>query len=234
MPILPCPVTPYYGGGQVPNPANVIGTSGAPPSTLTPDKLGTMAVDNTAGNIYGLASKSGNVNTWVLLGGSTGAVASVLGTVNQITATTVGNVVTLSLPAAITTPGSLTTTTTLAAGTSLSAGTTITAGTGITATTGNITATNGNLVLSTAGNKVSIATGSNATVGTSGAMTAGAVVVANSSVTAASKIFAYPAALGTVTAPQAYYISAISAGVNFTITSQDGTDTSTWNYWIIN
>lgn len=65
-------------------------------------------------------------------------------------------------------------------------------------------------------------------------MTAGTVTVANTSVTASSKIFAYPAALGTVTVPLAYYISAISAGTSFTITSQDATDTSTWNYWIIN
>jgi len=81
--------------------------------------------------------------------------------------------------------------------------------------------------------KITIPTGANASLGTSAAMTAGAVTVANTSVTAASKIFCYPAVLGTVTAPQAYRISAIVAGTSFTITSADATDTSTWNYMII-
>lgn len=110
----------------------------------------------------------------------------------------------------------------------------LTATTTLTASLGAITATNGNLVLGTAGNKISIATGANATVGTSGAMTAGAVTVANTSVTANSLIFAYPAALGTVTVPQAYYISTITPATSFVITSQDATDTSTWHYLIIN
>ena len=70
MPTLPTPITPYYGGGQVQNPANVIATVGAPSTKLTEDKVGTLAVDNAAANIYGLASKSGGVDTWFLLGGS--------------------------------------------------------------------------------------------------------------------------------------------------------------------
>lgn len=82
--------------------------------------------------------------------------------------------------------------------------------------------------------KFNLSTGANSSTGVSGAMTAGAVTVANTSVTASSKILAYPAVLGTVTRPQGYYISAIVAGTSFTITSQDATDTSTWNYAIFN
>ena len=167
MPTISPKVTPYYGGGQVVNPANVKKTSGAPSSKLTDDLVGTLAVDNSAGNIYGLASKSGGVDTWVLLGGSSGAVSSVLGTANQITANTVGNVVTLSLPAAITAPGSLTTTTTL------------TGGTGITATTGNIAASSGNLSASgtvTGGTGVTATTGN--VVATAGAVNAGTSMTA--------------------------------------------------------
>jgi hypothetical protein len=110
----------------------------------------------------------------------------------------------------------------------------LTASTTLTATAGAITATNGNLVLGTAGNKLSIATGSNASIGTSGAMTSGAVTVSNTSVTANSIIFVQPAVLGTVTSPQAGYVSSKSAGTSFTITSAGATDTSTWNYLIIN
>jgi hypothetical protein len=142
---------------------------------------------------------------WSLFASGSGDVTSVLGTANQITVNTVAGVATVSLPSAITTPGSLTTTTTLASGTTLTVGT-----------------------------KLLVTTGANASIGTSGAMTAGAVTVANTSVTANSIIFAVPAVLGTVTVPSAYYISAKVAGTSFTITSSAPTDTSTWNYWIIN
>lgn len=153
---------------------------------------------------------------WVEFATNSGAITSIVGTTNQLTANTVAGVATISLPTTLVAPGSVTATTTL------------------TATLGNITATNGNLVLGTAGNKLVIATGSNASVGTSAAMTSGTVTVANTSVTANSQIFVQPAVLGTVTSPQAGYVSAKSAGVSFTITSAGGTDTSTWNYWIIN
>lgn len=182
-PTLSPQTTPFYGGGQVLNPANVKQATSAPPSTLTQDAIGTITVDYVAGNIYGLAKKSGGVDTWVLLGGSSGAIASVLGTANQITVNTVGNTATVSLPAAITAPGSLTTTTTLTGGTgitattgnivasagninatlgSMSAGTTVTAGTGITATTGNIAASSGNV---SASGTVTAGTGLIATTG---------------------------------------------------------------------
>jgi hypothetical protein len=82
--------------------------------------------------------------------------------------------------------------------------------------------------------KLNFVTGANTSTGVSGAMTAGSVTVANTSVTANSLIFCYPAALGTVTAPQAFFISAKVAGTSFTITSASATDTSTWNYMIIN
>lgn len=63
----------------------------------------------------------------------------------------------------------------------------LTAGTAITATLGNITATNGDIVLGTAGNKLSIATGANASVGTA-TLTGGTVTVATTAVKAATSI----------------------------------------------
>lgn len=136
---------------------------------------------------------------------------------------------------------------------SVSASTTVTAGTGITSTTGNIvatagavsagttvtatlgaiTATNGNLVLGTAGNKLEIATGANASVGTA-TLVAGTVTVATTAVTTNSKIFVTVGALGTVAAPQAMHVDAIVNGVSFDITSADVTDTSDVNWFIIN
>lgn len=214
MPSISPQVTPYYGGGQVVAPVDSFTTSGAPSSANINHALGTLAIDNAAGNIYGLASKSGGTASWVLLGGSSGAISAVNGTTNQITANTAGNTVTLSLPSAITAPGSLTATTTL------------------TATLGNITATNGNLSLATAGNKIVIATGSNASVGTSSAMsgTPGVVTVATTACSATAKIFYSRATTGGT--PGNVSITA-QDGTGFTLTST-GNETSTFNWWIIN
>jgi hypothetical protein len=108
----------------------------------------------------------------------------------------------------------------------------LTAATTITATLGNITATNGNLAMGTAGNKIIVPTGSNASAGTSGVMsgTPGAVTVATTACSATAKVF---------------YARATAGGTlgNVSITAQDGTgftltstgnETSTFNWWIIN
>lgn len=141
---------------------------------------------------------------------------SVTGTANQITANTVSTVATLSIPTTFIAPGSIASTTSL------------------TATLGNITATNGNLTLGTAGNKINVTTGANASAGTTGALTAGAIVVSTTAVTANSLVFFTTNALGTVTVPQSYRVSARTPGTSFTIQSQDATDTSTVNWWLIN
>ncbi len=104
----------------------------------------------------------------------------------------------------------------------------------ITATSGNITATNGNLVLGTAGNKISIATGTNASIGLSTAMTAGAITISTTAITASSRVFLTAAVAGgtqgTLRADPADYV----AGTSFVIRSSSGTDTSTVSWWIIN
>lgn len=77
---------------------------------------------NSASNIEyvltSIASSNGALSaTWTT--GAGGTITSILGTANQITASTTADVTTLSLPSSITTPGSLSTTTTLTAGTGL-------------------------------------------------------------------------------------------------------------------
>ncbi len=108
----------------------------------------------------------------------------------------------------------------------------IQSGTSLTATLGNITATNGNLILGTAGNKIVIATGANASVGTSAAMsgTPGAVTVATTACSATAKIFYCRATTGGT--PGQVSITA-QDGTGFTLTST-GNETSTFNWWIIN
>lgn len=212
MPTISPQVTPYYGGGQVVNPANVLQAQAAPSSVFTEDKLGTILVDYVNGNIYGLAKKDNGQDTWVLMGGAAGAISAVNGTANQITANTAGNIVTLSIPATFIAPGSIASTSTITAATgltvtaggatvsagnivatlgninatagSMSAGTSITAGTTLTATLGNITATNGNLVLTAAGNKM-VRT-SVATNATAGANSIGSATLVGGTVTIAT------------------------------------------------
>lgn len=155
-------VVPFYSGGQVPNPANVIQRAGAPSSAGTDNPLGTLYINTSTDVIYALVDKTSGVATWAILGGATGAVATITGdsggaispsagnitlagTANQVTTAGSGSTITLSLPSAITAPGSITATT------SVASTTTMTAGTGLTATTGNITATTGNLVTSASG-----------------------------------------------------------------------------------
>lgn len=117
----------------------------------------------------------------------------------------------------------------------LSTTTILTAGTGITATTGNITATNGDLVLGTTGNKIQIpaATAASDSVGTATLNGSGTVVVSTTAVTTNSLIFVTintPTAPGILSVPSASIVD----GVSFVINSDSGTDASTVNYWIIN
>jgi hypothetical protein len=101
--------SPFYGGGQVPNPCNV-SFSTAAPSNNAALKPGMMNVDTTNGNVY----VSTGVGVWAELGGLSGPIdsltpdsggaqspnagtISVLGTANQIATTGTTNTVTFSL-----------------------------------------------------------------------------------------------------------------------------------------
>lgn len=108
----------------------------------------------------------------------------------------------------------------------------VTAATTVTATLGDITATDGDLVLATAGNRVKVATGANATAGLSAAMsgTPGAVTVATTACSATALVFYARATTGGT--PGEVSITA-QDGTGFTLTST-GNETSTFNWWIIN
>jgi hypothetical protein len=108
----------------------------------------------------------------------------------------------------------------------------LTAATTVTATLGAITATNGNLVMGTAGNKIIVPTGSNASAGTSGVMsgTPGAVTVATTASSTTALIFFSRKTTGGT--PGQVSITA-QDGTGFTLTST-GNETSTFNWWIIN
>lgn len=185
--------TPFYGGGQVANPANVIPTSGAPSTKLTHLNLGTLAVDNAAGTIYGLVSQSGGSALWAVMGGAasvvdtintlppTGGNITIAGTSNQIGVANAGSTVTLSLPSAITAPGSITATTTVVSTTTMTAGTGFTVTSGGAAITGTTTINNSGAGVTTIGTGGSGATNiGNATGNTAvtGSLTASTTLTA--------------------------------------------------------
>jgi len=80
--------------------------------------------------------------------------------------------------------------------------------------------------------RIYIEEGSNAQMGTA-QLTAGTVTVANTGVTANSRIFLTVQSLGTVASPKAVAVTAKTAGISFVITSSDVTDTSTVAWWIV-
>jgi hypothetical protein len=213
------------------------------------------------GNATNFYIYGGATTGWVNFASNGGDIISIVGTANQITASTTAGVATLSLPSVLIAPGSLEVTSgfTVDAGTTSITGTTnintsgsavssigtggtgathIGNATGNTQVTGSLTTstslatTNGNLSLGTAGNKIIIATGSNASVGTSGVM-AGTPgsVVVATTASSASAKIFFARA----TAGGTLGNVSISAqdGTGFTLLS-DGNETSTFNWWIIN
>jgi hypothetical protein len=216
-------------------------------ATLTGSTSG-GAISPTAGNITLTAGTgmtitgsgssitfdaSGAVGVTTLTGGSGGALSptagniNLLGTSNQITSAGTASTIVFSLPSSITAPGSLTTVSGLTGGTS------------VTCTSGNITATDGNFVLGTAGNKIqSTSVGSTTSAGANSfgtvALSSGTATVSTTAVTANSMIFLQAQAISGVGAPTSYAVTAKTAATSFVITSADPTDTSTIAWFIVN
>lgn len=88
----------------------------------------------------------------------------------------------------------------------------------------------GSLGLNTAGNKLNIATGSQASVGT-GTLATGTATILTTAVTANSII---QVQLTSCSSCGTLYIGTVTAGTSFVVNSTNGSDASTFNYWIIN
>jgi hypothetical protein len=199
-------VVSFYGGGQVDSPANVLVKKAAPPAAVpgspVSDPVGTIWINVLSGNAYQLVQNTTAAGgVWTLLGGAAGAVATInslaptagniiiAGTANQITATSAGSTVTLSVPVIFSAPG------------------TVVSGTGITATTGGVTATAGNIV-ATAGNISatvgSVSAGTTVTGGTGVVATTGNVSASAGAVNAATTM---TATLGNITATNGNFVA---------------------------
>lgn len=212
----------------------IIFLASAPTSSQINFPLGQVAIVQSTNAVYQLTSftvsNGAQSATWTGIGGGavelstlTGDTGTAIpsagnikiaGTSNEITTAASGSTVTLSVPSTFNAPGSVTAATTL------------------TATSGAITATNGNLVLGTAGNKLSITTGSNASIGQSVNMIGGTTTVSTTAVTANSLIFLTNGAPGGTIGTLS--VGTITAGTSFVINSSSSSDTSKVNWWIVN
>lgn len=115
MPTLAPPVTPYYGGGQVKNPADVIQSTSAPNTADTKHNIGTLYVNTSNRNSYILTSLSGGTAGWSLFSGSSGSllaldgdtgtavptagVITIAGTALEIETSAASSTVTIGIPA---------------------------------------------------------------------------------------------------------------------------------------
>ena len=179
---------------------------------------GTLAFTGTGSTLTG-AITPGSTLISTVTGGSGGALSpttgnlNILGTSNQITSTGSGSTLTLALASGLVAPSS------------------ITATTSITATLGAITATNGNLVLTAAGNKMmrtSVATTTTAGANSIGSVTlvGGTATVATTAVTANSLIQIWRQSIGSTGAAVLGHLAVgtISAGTSFVINALSLTD----------
>lgn len=184
--------------------------------------IGYLAVYNTT--VYASAGATNGQANWVTLGGAASNVNTIngltptagnidiVGTANRLTVSNLGSTVTLTLPNAV------------SGLTSLSANS-------LTAASGNITATNGNIVRGTAGNKdvySSVAATSAAGANSAGsvALTNGTVTVATTAVTASSLIRLTRQGIGTTGANilGTLTIGTITAGTSFVINAVTAAD----------
>ncbi len=238
----------YSTAGQTPNNPLPVSSPRSPTTSDliaadgAPYNVGRIWVNTTSGVVYlyagaGVWSTASASSIQTLTGGTGGAISpsagniNILGTANQIASTGSGSSITMSIPTAFTAPGSITATTSL------------------TATSGNISATNGNVVLGTAGNKIvstSVGTTTAAGANSFGSVTlvAGTATVATTAVTANSLVRLSRQSIGATGAAALGQLSVgtISAGVSFiinaaltaTATSLATTDVSIVNWEIVN
>ena len=83
-----------------------------------------------------------------------------------------------------------------------------------------------------------LTTGLHVTAGTntktgSGTLTAGTVNIANTSITANSKVFLQDTSSGALTNIGSLVVSSKTAGTGFTVKSTNVLDTSTFDYWVL-
>ena len=91
----------------------------------------------------------------------------------------------------------------------------------------------GLLSFTPAGAGLAIAEGANARMGVSAAMVGGTLLVANTSITATTRIFLVHLGTGVVANFGHLYVSARVAGASFTVTSSNGLDTDTFGYLLV-
>jgi hypothetical protein len=209
-----------------PSSSDVVGSNGAPYNLLQ------QWINTTNSNVYTYLG----AGVWILVESAAGDLLTLTdtanttvtptagniklsGTANQVTVTAGSSTLTFTLPSTLIAPGSIASTTTITSGTSL------------TATLGNITATNGNIVRGSAGNKdiySSVASTTAAGANSAGTVTlvGGTATISTTAVTANSQIRLYRQGIGSTGAAALGTLSrgTITPGVSFVINAVQAVD----------
>lgn len=175
------------------------------PTTLDTGNLPGQTWINQVGNTaYQLIKNSGGVATWI-------ESATLTPTLTTVTATTFQT-------ATVATRTTFSGSTVSATGTDANIGLTVTPkGNGdLTVTTGDVIASNGNIQATTIGTGLVLAEGANARIGTA-TLVGGTIAVANTSVTANTRVYICRTSAGAVPGALGSLIVTKNAGVGFTI-----------------
>ena len=184
---------------------------------------GTIWLSSTTNNFFGLSTNAGGVATWTILGSVSSVFTTIAATTGNITTvnSTTDNAATFSTTTA-TTKSTWTQSTITSTGSDAAIDFTIAPkGTGaFNVLTGDMIAANGNIVANTSGKGLKVKEGADARMGQA-TLAGAAKVVANSSVTANTRIFLSRASRNGSTAFGDLFVSAITPGVSFEITAAD-------------
>lgn len=172
------PTTPYYGGGQVANPANVIYGVISPPSNNAATQGGLVYIDTVLSAVY-ISSKPG---TWVAAASGAGTIDTLTGNTGGALNPTLGNINIIGAGALAIAGSGSTLTGTITPGTALIA--TLTGGSG-----GALSPTTGNFnILGTANQLTSTGSGSTITFSIPATFTAPGSVASTTTLTAGSSL----------------------------------------------
>lgn len=208
-------LTPSQGAALVP-PASTTVAGIVRLATLAETVTGTSAV---------IATTPAGITARLAAPGPIGGTTPAAGTFTTVVATTTisaGTTITAGTGIVATTGNIVASAGAVSASSTVTAGTSMTAGTTITATAGAITATNGNLVFGTAGNKIlGLAAANTATAGAHSRGTttliSGTITISTTAVTSNSLIKIWRQDIGASTAMGFLTVGTIVAGVSFDV-----------------
>lgn len=219
--ILPNKNPLSYLGVRPETPADTILATAAPTINDREYQIGTRWLDQSTGSLYYLSSITSGSAIWLILSGPNGALVQLDGDTGS----------------AVPTDGAIS----IAGGANIdtsATGSTLTVDLVADVATNSLEATGGNVIISNVGSGLSIAEGSNARMGQA-TLVAGTVTIANTSVTAATRIFVSRTDINSSTGLGTLEGGTITPATSFVINSYNSTaaietnDVSIVNWFLV-